>query len=61
VRMDRITMTSSVIPCSCGGSYSVGEQDDKTPVLMHSIPACSAFIELDPGSYLQAERLKRSN
>ena len=44
--------------CSfCGGEYTAGFDTDGDGVILHTLPYCKRFEELDPDRFLEAARL----
>lgn len=45
----------------CQRKFSAGHDDDGNPGLIHTLPTCKQFDELEPDEYLRAVRLKYSS
>lgn len=43
----------------CDGVATAGEEDG-VPTILHTLPPCPSFVELEPDEYLRAVRLRLS-
>lgn len=44
-------------PCSCGGNFSFGVDPR---AVMHELPVCTPFVELEPDRFLEHVRIERA-
>jgi hypothetical protein len=60
--MEKETTIVGSLTCVCGKQVDITEDAEGENTLLHPMPPCPLYIEIDdPGAYLEAVRTRRGN